>query len=119
MSATAYFTRNYPFQKPAYVDNIVAEVRRLSERDKQISVKIDFSAQTVVSFMAQWKDTNIRNRERRIYVQTKLDDNEEIVLIYMQKIFDEDAVVVNYPQEQQYDAAKELLHFLYTGNLPK
>jgi len=91
----------------------------LSDRDRQICVKIDQTAATVISFMSQWKDTNIRSRERRIYVETKLDENDEITLIFMNKVFDENAKVVKYPQEQQFDAVKELLAYLYTGNLPE
>jgi hypothetical protein len=109
------------FTPPTFVGQIMEAVRENAKDDSVIRVRMDNSAKSVVSFTAQWIDARNRTIHRRVYVETKLDENGCYSLVYMAKVFDENAVnraYTNIPDSVE-KIAKDIMRYLRMGHLPQ
>lgn len=112
-------------QPPAFIQNIMQAVRTACEKDSVIRIRTDNSAKSVVAFTATWLGTGqmygtaIRDINRRVYVETKLDKDNNYVVVFMAKLFDENAVTITYAQDQFNDIATDVLRYLRMGTLPE
>lgn len=104
---------------PLFVTTIMQAVRSASEKDSVIRIRMDSSAKTVVALTAQWVGAAIRDIQRRVFVETKLDKDGNCSVVFMTKLFDENAVTRTYPVGQASIIATDILRYLRMGHLPE
>jgi hypothetical protein len=102
---------------PEFVIGTMERTRILADQDKVIRLRIDHSAKTAVSFTAKWQGDAIRDIERRVFLQTKSTEDGKYLLVLMNKIFDEDAVTVEYTDKTLLQIPTDILRFLRMGNI--
>lgn len=95
-------------------------IRACSEKDSIIRVCMDTSAHSVVSFTARWAELPSRTHiTRRVYLQTKLNEDGGFALVFMAKVFDEKAVVKNYAADKLDWLTNDVMRYLRIGVLPQ
>jgi hypothetical protein len=96
-------------------------VRALATRDGVIRITTDTTSRVAVCFNAYWLISSGKTRsiERRVFVETKLNENGMCNAIYMSKPFDPNAVVMEYDLGDLDLLAKDIQIYLCNGEVPE
>ncbi len=110
---------------PIFVTRVLEHVRVLATSDPVIRIRNDLSAKTLVAFTAFWmpasSDTRLkrdRDIERRVYLETQYTAEGQCRVTYMAKMFDENALIKDYPPKEDQQIAKDIQCYLRMSKLP-
>lgn len=102
----------------AFVTAVMAAARALSEENSIVRLRMDASAKSVVSFTAGWFESPSKTIDRRVYVETALTDDEKISVIFMTKIFDDNAINRLYPASDTEKVSADIMLYLRKAEVP-
>lgn len=102
---------------PAFVTSVIEMVRDNAEHDGVIRVRVDSSVKSVIVFTGKWQISTVRDISRRVYLETKETEQGEISVIFMQKVFDENAITKNYTSDGISQISKDVMRWLRIGTI--
>lgn len=126
MLTTSVNTTSKPVVKakkgfPDFIMCTMEQVRALATRDGVIRISIDTTSSVAVCFHAHWliNSGKTRSIDRRIFVESKLNENGRCNAIFMIEPFDPNATVFEYDLNDLDLLAKDIQIYLCNSTLPE
>ncbi len=98
-----------------FVSKVMEGTRALAESDGVISLKMDNTAMTVVTFWAVWQGQITSLNPRRVFLQAKKTENDKYLLIFSPDKSGGDPVTKEYDEDQFINIPKAIMRYLRIG----